>query len=299
MTAPVTTTADNRRGMILIVVLWAVAMMTVIVVALSAYSQKNLTLAGLEASRLRTEMMLRAAIELGKARILAATPDQRVFLDGTPFRTNVGGNRIVEISISDTAGRVDINRADGALLEALVAEIEPSDGALAELASRIIKLRQENLPKQQAQAADEAPAAESAKPANPAEFFSLAALYGLDGGDSAAVDKLLPFVDLYSIDGKINPMAASDTIMHAIPNLKPGEAATLAAARKLKQWNKPAVQNILGLHSDFLSIGESKIYRIEARSVSGDGVIAGSELTATVLLNESGDVPFRVLSWSW
>ena len=68
--AAMTQATTRERGMILVIVLWSVSMMAVIVVALSAYAQRNLVAASIEMDRLRTEMVLRSGVE-GRGRFAA------------------------------------------------------------------------------------------------------------------------------------------------------------------------------------------------------------------------------------
>jgi general secretion pathway protein K len=280
---------NNSRGMILIVVLWAIAMMTVIVVALSAFSQKSLVHAGVETDRLRTEMALEAGIDIGAAMILARKAEDRVFLDGSAVVTDIGGQRLVEIAVMDAEGLVDINRADRKLIEALAASVDPA-GAVA-VVEGIMKLRLARPSKK-----PERP--EQQQPPPPA-FFSTAQLYALEGADAAIVDKLLPFISLYSVEGKINPMAAPVEVMQLIPGLTPEEAEILATARTQRQWNNQAVPGILVRHNRYLDVGASNIFVIGVKAISGRGLISGSRMQAVVIVDETAKVPFRILAWSW
>jgi general secretion pathway protein K len=293
----------NSQGMILVVVLWATAMMTVIVVALSAFAQKSGSLAGLEADRLRTQMALEAAIDVGKAMILSRPPNARVFFDGAPATVDIGDRRMVSVAIMDAAGLVDINRADGELLQGLAARLDPSGGNLADLVEKIVQLREAGKPKAAVNQAplqnQEAASGDGTTQPVQAQFVSTLQLFGLEGAEPEAVNKLLPLVTLYSVDGKVNPMAAPDLVIQSIPGLKLAEAETLAAARKRGQFDNPAVQNVLAQYSKFLAVREAKIFMISATAVAGRGMIAGSRSQAVVILNDTANQPFRVLAWSW
>lgn len=280
---------SNSRGMILIVVLWAIAMMTVIVVALSAYSQKSLVHAGVETDRLRTTMALEAGVDIGAAMVHARKAEDRVFLDGFAVVTDIGGQRLVEVAVMDAAGLVDINRADRRLIEALAVSVDPA-GAVA-VAEGIMRQRLARSSKK-----PESP--EQQQPPPPA-FFSTAQLYALEGADAAMVDKLLPFISLYSAAGKVNPMAAPAEVMQLIPGITAGEAGILADARKQRQWSTREVQDILVRHNKYLDVGQSNIFVIDVKVVSGRGMIYGSQLRAVVIADETAKVPFQVLAWSW
>lgn len=303
---PMAPGAGSSRGMILIVVLWAVAMMTIVVVALSAFSQKSIATAGVEADRLRTEMALAAGIEAGKAIILAARPEDRVFLDGQAVTVEIGNGRAVRISVRDAAGMVDLNRADPELIEAFGARLEAAIPGVQSILEDVMKLRGNQTKEKEEATAQPPETGETASgdpPAplyQPAILISTLQLYGLANADPAAVDKLLPLITLYSVDGKVNPMAAPVEIMSAIPGLQPKDAAVLADARKLRQRDSEAVQEVLAAAPKFLGIGQARVFNIAAAVVSGSGVIAGSRIQATAILDEGSAGPaFQILSWSW
>ena len=336
---PMPINGDKSRGMILIVVLWAVAMMTVVVVALSAFSQKSITSASVEADRLRTEMALAAGIEVGKALIVAARPEDRIFLDGATLTTDIGDGRMVKIAVRDAAGLVDINRADPELIAELGTRLEPRIPGVQSILEEVMKLRAERAkqaqetqpqdsPPQPTESAGNPPGSQGNPPGTqgnppgsegnqpgsegnppgentpppyqPAVLISIQQLYGLEDADPAAVDKLLPLITLYSVDGKVNPMAAPVEILSAVPGLQPKDAAILAEARKLRQRDSEAVQEVLAAVPKFLGIGQAKVFNIAVAVISGSGVIAGSRVQTTALLEEGSTGPaFQFLSWSW
>lgn len=195
---------DGRQdGMILIVVLWAVSLMTLAVVAISALSQKSISVAGAETDRLRSEMALEAGIAAGEGLILATAPDGRALLDGTPLVIDVGFGRKVEVRVRDASGLVDINRADLKMIEGLIAGLDIDPLAGAALFAAIRELRPEepetatdgssgdNSPQQQPQADAGQPAQNGIIPndqsgggpggqtAKPPVFASVGQLYGL------------------------------------------------------------------------------------------------------------------------
>lgn len=296
--------ASGERGMILLAVLWITALMTVVVVALSAFAQKNAGMASLEATRLRTEMTLEAGFEMAKAMIAAMPAEQRVFFDGRPVQITLGGARTAAIAIQDAAGLIDINRADPELIKAFASRLESGDPAQAMLAAALETRASlaRSAPKPAAPVAAQADGQESEKKeaaVPPPVFIAAQQLYGLGGADPASVDKILPFITLYGADGKINPMAAPDTVLSSIPGLPPGSVADIVAARRQKQRNAGAVQQAITQAPGLLAIGEPRIFRVDVRLTSGGGVIAGSHLQATVVFDEAGAPPFQVLSWSW
>jgi general secretion pathway protein K len=295
---------SREDGMILIVVLWVVAMMTVIVVALGAFARQSLSQAGVEADRLRTEMALAAGVDVGKATILARRPEDRAYFDGAPALVEIGGGRTIEVAVRDAAGLVDINRADQELMENLAARLDPSGEGAAAIVEAIVGRRQARLDAAAEKAGLQQPGkvdetGEAAPAPATAEFISTAQLLGLPGSDPAGLNKLLPFITVYSTDGKVNPLAAPEAILESIPGLTDAEAQTLRDARRRRQLKVVAVQDILSRHAQYIAVGETKVFIIAVTAVSGRGLVAGSRLEAIVIRDEAGAEPFQILAWSW
>ncbi len=297
--------------MILLVVLWSIALMTVIVVALSAFAQKSISAAGVETDRLRSELALEAGLAVACGLILGRKPEDRAYLNGTPAAADIGDGRIVEIAVHDASGLVDFNRADPALLLALTERLDLGQDQKTALQAAIKSVRQtdavEGTKVQPTEASgrpaqppeSEQPAETSEKKPEPPALFSTAQLLSFEGVTPKVLDKLLPFITLYSSDGKVNPMAAPALVLESIPELSPGERKVLmeAAARRAGQSN--AVQDILAEREAFLAIEEPRTFVIGLKILAGPGLIAGSRLTASIVLDGSGKSPFQVLAWSW
>jgi general secretion pathway protein K len=297
-----------QRGMILVIVLWAVAMMTIVVVALGTYAQRSLSLAGVETGRLRTEMALKSGVDTAAAMILGTEAKLRIFADGSAVRVDLGGGRLVDIAIRDATGLIDINRATAPLLAGLFARLSGSEADPAKFGELIVAWREENgggektpaepvAGQKTAQVAGEE--TDQKESGSPPVFFSVAQLYGIAGLEPAEIDKLLPYLSLYSHEGRINPMAAPDAVLRSVPEMEAADIAMLLEARTRRNIDNPDVQRILAKYESFLTLSESSVYLVMVNAVSGGGLIGGSRLQATIVLDAGGPVPFRVLAWSW
>ncbi len=288
---------DGRRGMILVVVLWSVAMMSMIVVALSSLVQSSVSSAGLDTDVLRSRLALEAGVEVGVALVLNRRAEERVYFDGTPAVTDIGGGRLVEISVRNAAGLVDVNRAD----PALIAAVAEASGASPQEAQAFVegiaeeKARQpakRNQPQELVQAA-----ADGKEPPPPPAYSTVEQLFGLPGVGRDTIEQLLPLLTLYSVDGKVNPMAAPDAVMGAVPELSGAEIQRFADAKRRRQGAAPDVAELVQGHAAYLALNPARVFQIEARLVSGPGLIANSRIRAAVLIDDG--LPVRVLSWSW
>jgi hypothetical protein len=94
-------------------------------------------------------------------------------------------------------------------------------------------------------------------------------------------------------------MAAPEAVLHSVPEMEAADIATLLEARTRRNIDNPDVQAILAKYENFLTLSESSVYLVMVKAVSGGGLIAGSRLQATIVLDAAGTVPFRVLAWSW
>ena len=319
--------SDPESGMILVLVLWLVAMMTVLVVALNAYARSSLSQAGIEADRLRNQLVLESGIDAAVGTILATPAQRRLLFAGTPASIDLGGGAKVEISITDASAFIDINRAEKDLIVTLPQHLDVPAGGGSAIADAITKWRdtvnppdpasteaqkgsqqqgqqrqtQGNAAGGGAQQADQQQPAPDGAPvtSHPGAFFSLAQLYAIPGVAAADVDKFLPFVGLYSKDGKVNPMAAPQTVLQSVPGLTPQQAAAIVAARAIGRADDPAVQQIVGALPKFLALNEPKSYVVTVKGLSGPGVLPGSLLKVVVVLEASGTPIYRVMNWSW
>ena len=293
----------SERGMILVVVLWSVSMMAVIVVALSAYAQRNLVAASIEMDRLRTEMALRSGVEAGGGLLLAIQPRDRGFLDGATTTVGLGDGLAVEVGLRDASGLIDINRMSGDFLVAALERVSDSPQAAEEMAAAILERRKlvegDEKPASEQPAQEGQEGQEGQEKPMPAVFTSVSELYGLGLPDRGVMPAIMAEVGLYSRGGRINPMSAAETVLAAIPDITPADLGELQSAKRRKDVSSPQVQAVFARYEKFITSAESRVFQISVRIASGTGVIAGSRVKATIILDSSGSAPFQVMAWSW
>ncbi len=281
---------NSERGLILVIVLWIVAALTAIIVALSLFAQSNISLASVETARLRNEMQLVAGLEAAKASILATAPENRVFFDGSIQRFDLGDGVTVEASIRDTSGLLDLNRAPIPLLEAIASQPDAVRTGVSPLIMEAIRRR--------SSAVMSSKPREDKSKTESAIFTSPGELRSIPGATPESVANLFAFATLYTADGKINPFAAPQEVLQAIPKLLPSDVAIFATAKARKVWKQPQVQNALQNYADLLAVRESRIFVIELAMLPGARG-GGESLATTVILDAAADVPFQTLSLSW
>lgn len=278
----------RERGAILLIVLWTVALMSLVVTTLAAHVRTGLDAAAVEVDRARSDLILEASLDVAAALLLAKLPKEPGFADGRRSRARVDGATL-DIAIQDASGLVDINRADPTLLGGLIARVSGSADAAEALAWRIAEKR----------APPPAADGQPSKKAPLAPFTSLAQLYGLEGAEPAVVAALLPYLSLYSRDGKLALATAPEAVLASVPGMTAEDVKTLVSARAAKTLDRPEAKAVIERVGQFLSTEESTVFIVDAKIVQGERLIAGTRLTATILLDKEGDRPFHVMNLSW
>jgi general secretion pathway protein K len=282
---PLPATSDDQRGVILIIVLWTVAMMTVVIAALSTNVRTSASLAGTEMRRLKTEMLLEGGIDVAAAAIMASGDGMRALVDGHATQIDLGNGNIAEMKIRDASGMVDINRADNALVANIISRVTESADIGKATAELIAKWRNSEL--------------DAAEDTEPAAFTSVAQLYNIQDIDRQAVAKLLPYVSLYSKDGLVNLTAAPDEVINSIPDATPVQIDALFGAKSRNDWENNDIKDVLDDLSDYVTLDPTNVFIVDLQLLQASGLIAGTHLQATIMVDKTADVPFHVLSRSW
>ena len=229
--------------------------------------------------------------------LLGMQARDRGFLDGATTAVNLGEGMAVEIGLRDATGLIDINRMSGDFLLAALARVSDSPQAAEEMSAAILERRK--LLEDEEKPASEQPAPEEGEKPMPAVFTSVSELYGLRLPDRGVMPLIMAEAGLYSSGGRINPMSAAPAVLAAIPEITPADLGELQGAKRRKDTSSPQVQAVFARYEKFITSAESKVFQVDVRVVSGTGVIAGSRVKATIILDSSGGAPFQVLAWSW
>ncbi len=298
----------GQRGIILIAVLLTVAIMAVMVVAATALTRSGVGSERLDQRRMATHFALRSGLEAAKGAILAAEPEDRLLFDGAPATLDVGQGILVSASIRDAAGFVDLNRSDPEVIAALAGLMRLDGAQVKGLAARIAKLRKDAQPEQAktqapAQAAQpgSSPAPNPAKPSSeppppPVIFLSAEQIGELVDVASAPGQAFVSTLTVFNPTGRINPLAAPDEVLRAIPGLTRPDLAVIAEARQSRRGKEDAqLQQVLQRTKDHLSLADPKVFVIELSIEDGPNLLAGSRSRAVVLLAD-GPLPFRTLA---
>ncbi len=126
----------RNRGFALIIVLWAVVLISLIVVHLTAAGRTELGIAGNLAANAAAQAAADGAIYRAIFNLLDSRQDERWPLDGSTHELQVG-NSHVTLRLADEAARINPNLASPALLQALLGAVASNREQAAAIASAI------------------------------------------------------------------------------------------------------------------------------------------------------------------
>ncbi|MCA3561119.1 MAG: hypothetical protein IOC82_08850 [Aestuariivirga sp.] len=296
--------AGGERGIILIAVLLAVAMMAVMVVAAAALTRAGIGNEQLEQRRLASHLALRSGIEAAKALILAAPEAERLSFMGDNEPVNLGNGISAIVSLRDAGGLADLNRSDPQLIEA-VARMGGLGKAADGLADKIAELRKQAAPDAgvgpppaNSNPNPAAPGSEEAKPpAVPIVFLSLDQMPALLDIESADAKTLASLLTVYNPTGQINPLAAPDEVLQSIPGLTDRDISDIAMAGKTGAGKDDSrLQQLIQRLPGLLSLRQPRVFMIEVKLDGGPGILPGSAARAVVRLTPQALMPFGTLA---
>jgi hypothetical protein len=134
--------------------------------------------------------------------------------------------------------------------------------------------------------------------AGPLIFLSADQIKSLAKSQSA--DRLGTWFTVFNPTGLVNPLAAPDDVLLAVPGLSKGDLTAIKAARKNRAPRADqGLRAMLERLKAFLAVQEApKVFMISIRLKDGPGIIARSTASAVVQIAEQGPLPFRTLSVS-
>lgn len=206
----------DDRGFILVAVLWLVALLAVLAGA-TAYSSRQATrgmtsLVGAAQARHLAD----GAVQLAMYNLMSRTASDRLLADGETFEIIVPGGRAV-VTVTDESGRIDINRADSALLQRLLLALDLPDDQARSVADAIVDFRDtDDLRSSYGAEDDDYADAGLAWGAKDEPFTDVAELRQVLGIDEALYLAIRPNVTIYTDSATVNPDVAPLTVLRAI-----------------------------------------------------------------------------------
>jgi general secretion pathway protein K len=282
----------NQRGFIVVAVLWILAALSALVLIYLSYVTNTAVVVAGTTGRVQIEALVTAAVELTAFQLTSV--GEKVRPTSGTFNARIGKGR-VNVTLVSEAARVDLNAAPKSLLAGLMSALGAAPSEAEGYADRILAWRAP------AENGDDDPenslyrTSGAAYIPRHAPFPHTDELWLVRGIPPAVQERMLPFVTVFSNLASVDILDAAPEVVAALPGMTP-----LHLREVLAQRGDPTIdpKTLLGSTGagEAASLEASKAYRISIAVASGTTTQQGTA-EVVILLLESGDQPYRVLSW--
>jgi general secretion pathway protein K len=282
---------QNERGFIVVAVLWILAALSALVLIYLTYVTNTAVVVAGSADRVQTEALMTAGVELAAYQLTATKEDARA--TGGTFQVRVGTGRI-SVTFRSEAARIDLNLAPKDLLTGLIVGLGGDPADADSYADHILAWRTPT------KSGDDDPenafyrvSGASYMPRH-APFPEVEELWLVRGIPPQVVERMLPFVTVFSNLPSVNILDAAPQVLAALPGMTPENLQEVLAQRGDLRLDPRSLLAMVG-NSSAATLGGSNAYRVTIGTEFNNGRRSGGEVV--ILLFEDGDEPYRVLSW--
>jgi len=265
---------DPERGVALLLVLWVMALLAVIAVAVTADVRSDLKIARNRVDAAQARALAEGGVWWGIERLADAEARKTLRVDGTPYTVSLDG-RDIAVAIESEGGKLDINAASAEMFERLfIATGLPREQA-ARLALSIEDYR----------------AGFRSRRPNVRPFTAIEEIRRVPGLGPQAYARIAHFLTVETGAARVNPSTASREVLSALPGMTPRLIDDYFARR-----NTPAAaaDQPPGDLIDYLTWGATEIVTVRA-TARGTGGAAYVREAVVKLADETH--PYRILAW--
>ncbi len=282
----------GESGFVLVAVLWILAALATLAAIYSAYTINTAAASHVYDDRLQAEASIRAAVEMAAFRQLAVPEQTRPSQGGFTLRVGRTG---VAVRFRSEAARVDLNSAPADLLAGLFAAVGVDSAHAKTFADRVVGWRTK--PNANADSKEQQLYAEQRVPYPPrqAPFENSLELSLLAGLPAPVVERVLPFVTVFSGRPAVDVASADPIVLSALPGMTPEILAQVLKARVNPSGDGRDLLALLGPARSHATVDKSKAVRA-AIDIAFDN---GRRVEAEVVfrLRDGGDEPYDLLYW--
>lgn len=300
--------AQSRRpaqsGFVLVAVLWILAALATLAAIYSAYTVNTAAASRVSDDRLQAEASIHAAVEMAAFQQLAVAEQVRPPQGGFTLRV---GRTSVAVRFRSEAARVDLNAAPADLLAGLFAAVGVDAAHAKAFSDRVIGWRtkatanadtkdgsngaSEDAPKEaQLYAKERVP-----YPPRQAPFENSLELSLLPGLPEPVVERVLPFVTVFSGRPGIDVAGADPMVLSALPGMTPEILAAVLKARANASGDPRDLLELLGQAKIHATVDRSKAVRAAIEVAFDNGRRVQAEVVFR--LKDGGDEPYDLLYW--
>ena len=298
-------------GFIIVAVLWILAALATLASIFSIYLANTATFISLNDNAIQTEALVSAGLELTAYQVSApkrannlptASTREDANFPPPPTRGDFNfrlGRANVAVNFISEAARIDINATTTQLLANFFTVLGIQRQAAEQYTERIEAWTTKPRPKSTFVGASQdeeeglyRAAGRSYSPRG-GPFAHIEELSLVLDLPPALIERVKPFITVYSGKPQIDVLDAAPEVVAAIPGITPGLLNTLSEARRTGA-SAQSMAGMLGVLQGVATVDGGNTYRVQVRIRYDNGRQAASEV---VILTGLTDKPYRVLYW--
>jgi general secretion pathway protein K len=281
----------GARGIALVLVLWAVTLLTVIASSFAFTSRTETLLSRNHVTTVRAQVLADAGIERALYELFKPASDpERWKLDGRTYTWEFDGVA-VRIIVRDESAKIDLNQAPEALLKGLLKNSGLNDEEVARLADAIADWRDADDFKRAngAEARDYEAAGRNYKPAN-GPFETIDELRLVLNMTPELFKKLSGLLTVHSFRAGFNSVSAVPEVLYAIPEVDREAVAQYVAQRERARAENQLVAPF-ALALPYAAVNNA-VYNVVAQAETEDGSVFIRETSVQLTPSRPGQVTY-------
>jgi general secretion pathway protein K len=270
---------SSERGVVLVLVLWMLALLTLTAAGYARSTRTETLLAAYQLQSAQARATAEGGIWLAVRDLIRPAAERDWNTAGAPRKVSIGVH-FAEVSVQDEAGKIDLNSAREDILAGLLRSTG-IDGTQADaVRDAILDWRdRDDLRRDQGAEDEDYRAGGYDWGAKDGPFNSVEELRLVAGMTEALYRKIAPALTVHSHRSTIDQAVAVREALLALPDVTAADVEDRIAARADAEDPK----------------GSGRVFTITSHGLAGDAVV---RVDAVVLIRRGADVPYSVLSWS-
>jgi general secretion pathway protein K len=312
-----TPAGSSRDGFIIIAVLWMLIALATLASIYSVYIANTASALAASDDSLQAELLMTTSLELTAYQFSSAKDAKDLQVPGVPGvaggakprRPSRGGFRFragaanVGVTFVSEAARIDLNEAPLAMLAGLFAAFGVKSEDAVEYANRIVGWRDPpktgaatDPPKAGATSDEEGLYRSAGLKYTPrgGPFAHMDELWLVYGLPPALIERMMPFVTVYSGLAGVNVLDAAPEVIAALPGMTPALLNAFLDKRESGSVDEQSLPRLLGPSQEGATTDSSDAYRVQVRIAFDNGRRVDAEV---VIMTGTSEAPYHVLYW--
>ncbi|MEW8077943.1 MAG: PilX N-terminal domain-containing pilus assembly protein [Candidatus Thiodiazotropha endolucinida] len=280
---------SGQNGFALVLVLWLVALLTIVAASFSTHSKVEARLTGNAIDALHSRLLAESGVNRAILELMVKDAAQRWSSNGQIHQLESDLGK-VNISIRNSSGLLDLNRAPREHLVNLFALITEDIQDREMLADRLVDWRDgDDL--RHLNGAEDADYRSAGHPYTTAgrDLVSIDELAYVLGFDADKVERLRPYITLYSNTQNVDLRYAPERLV----SLLKGKEATGEVLAEVIDYIDSDLADLEMEEDDGQAVGSA--YRIQVEASSSQG--ARTQLLVDIDLRSQDKIPYSIRSW--